>query len=180
MTRLTRLCRALGVGLAVAAATLSMTQVAHAAPVRSTIAPPPGQKVFLVAKVSTGVQIYRCDGKAWVFDHPEATLVGNGKEIIQHSAGPTWQAKDGSSVMAKKVAEAPAPTGDAIPWLKLEATETAAGTSGGDRLAHTTFIQRINTAGGLAPKGDCDPAATPEARISYTADYVFWTSTAGG
>ena len=30
MTRLTRLCRAVGVGLAAATATLAMTQVAHA------------------------------------------------------------------------------------------------------------------------------------------------------
>ena len=40
MTRLTRLCRAVGVGLAVATATLSLTQVAHAEPAPPTL--PPG------------------------------------------------------------------------------------------------------------------------------------------
>ena len=61
MTRLTRLCRAVGVGLAVAAATLSMTQVAHAAlpspTVPTEIEVEPGNEVFLVGHVSTGVQI---------------------------------------------------------------------------------------------------------------------------
>ena len=37
MTRLTRLCRAVGVGLAVATATLAMTQVANAAPAPPTV-----------------------------------------------------------------------------------------------------------------------------------------------
>jgi hypothetical protein len=64
MTRFTRLCRAVGVGLAVAAATLSMTQVAHADPAPPTVPDPTlavdttTNKVFLVGHVSTGFQKY--------------------------------------------------------------------------------------------------------------------------
>ena len=61
MTRLTRLCRAVGVGLAVATATLGMTQVANAAPAPPTsrgLVPTSGQ-VFLVGHAK-GVQIYKC------------------------------------------------------------------------------------------------------------------------
>ena len=64
MTRLTRLCRAVGVGLAVATATLSMTQVADAAPAPPTVPPNlcrPPEQVFLVGHAK-GVQIYTCDG----------------------------------------------------------------------------------------------------------------------
>ena len=56
MTRFTRLCRAVGVGLAVAATTLSMTQVAHAEPAPPNLDPAPaiavpaGNKVFLVGQ----------------------------------------------------------------------------------------------------------------------------------
>ena len=65
MTRLTRICRAVGVGIAVTTATLAMTQVAHAQlpppkiqPAQAAIQAPPGNVVFLVAHVVTGVQTY--------------------------------------------------------------------------------------------------------------------------
>src|SRR4051794_17914064 len=185
MTRFSRLCRAVGVGLAVGAATLSMTQVAHAesAPptVPANLVPKAGNQVFLVGHVSKGVQIYKCDGKAWTFVAPEADLVGdNGQLIIKHSAGPTWTATtDGSSVVAKKVAEANVADKDgksAIPWLLLEATKTTTGS--GDKLTHTTFIQRVNTVGGLAPTDRCNGStAGTEKRVPYGADYFFWKAT---
>ena len=186
MTRLTRLCRAVGVGLTVAAATLSMTGVAHASPAPPTlppsaqnIAPPAGNKVFLVAKVSTGVQIYKCNGTAWVFDHPEADLVGdNGKVIVTHFAGPTWKAKDGSTAVGTPVERATVDA-NSIPWLLL--STVAKPGPDGDRLAHTTFIQRVNTVGGLAPTSGCDgTTVNKEARVPYKADYYFWKKTGGG
>ena len=188
MTRLTRVCRAVGVGIAVTTATLAMTQVANAAPAPPTLPPgmgaiavPGGNQVFLVGKVSTGVQIYKCtantDGTTtWKFDHPEATLVGdNGKEIISHSAGPTWTATDGSTAKKKPLVDnksAPSPTG-AIPWL-LVTTDGAAGPNG-DRLAGTTFIQRVNTKDGVAPTRAC--TAGEIEKVGYTADYYFWKAT---
>ena len=61
MTRLTRVCRAVGVGLAVTTATLAMTQVASAAPAPPTgpasLRPPAGNEMFL-ASHGKGVQIY--------------------------------------------------------------------------------------------------------------------------
>ena len=50
----------------------------------------------------------------------------------------------------------------------------------GDRLARTTYIQRINTVGGLAPAGTCDPAVAKDTPVPYEADYVFWKATGGG
>lgn len=66
----------------------------------------------------------------------------------------------------------------AIPWLLLSAASTAAGPDG-DRLVHTTYIQRIATTGGLAPPGrgmQRDNAGTV-AEVPYTADYYFWKKT---
>jgi Protein of unknown function (DUF3455) len=114
------------------------------------------------------------------FDRPEATLVGdNGKEIIKHFAGPTWQAKDGSTVKAAAEASVKVdPT--AIPWLRLKTTSAAAG-PGGDRLARTTYIQRVNTGGGVAPTSGCDASTVgKEARVDYTADYYFGKATGPG
>jgi hypothetical protein len=189
MTRLTRLCRAVGVGLAVITATLTMTQVANAAPAPPTLpdtakniaVDAAKNKVFLVGHVlkGAGVQIYKCVGTGWVFDAPSATLsADNDKNIVEHGRGPTWTAKDVSTVGGTVLQRATVdPT--AIPWLKLQAVSPTAGADG-DRLAHTTFIQRVNTVGGLQPAGTCDPTVTPEARVPYQADYYFWKATGPG
>ena len=68
---------------------------------------------------------------------------------------------------------------NAIPWLLLKATKTTAG-RGGNLLAPTTFIQRINTVGGLAPTEACNAAKSGTVReVSYGADYFFYKSTKG-
>jgi hypothetical protein len=62
----------------------------------------------------------------------------------------------------------------AIPWLRLSASGTAG--PDGDRLAGTTYIQRINTTGGLIPPPDtCNPGTVGNTNeVHYTADYYFW------
>jgi len=168
--------------LAVAAA-LSLTQVAEAGPREPTVPdrlePPAGTKLFLVGH-AVGVQIYVCDatsgGFAWRFVAPRADLYGdNGKLIVTHFAGPTWQAKDGSTVVGQLAADPVTVDPTAIPWLLLSAKSTATGT-GGDRLAHTTHIQRIATTGGLIPPAATCNATTvgTRAEVPYTADYYFW------
>jgi hypothetical protein len=143
-----------------------------APPVPGTIAVPDGNKVFLIGH-AVGVQIYSCNGSAWTLLAPRADLYGdNGKLIATHFAGPTWQANDGSKVVGSRRAGVTVdPT--AIPWLLLAAASTAPGE--GDRLVETTYIQRIDTTGGLAPAGACTAGATAE--VPYTADYVFWKAT---
>ena len=51
------------------------------------------------------------------------------------------------------------------------------GPTGGDLLTRTTFIQRVNTSGGLAPATGCSQASDvgKKAFIPYTADYFFFT-----
>jgi hypothetical protein len=167
------------------AATGSMAQAAqakHRGPdVPATIEVEAGNKVFLVGHAVV-VQIYRCtasaDGFVWSFVAPRAVLYGDhGQRIATHFAGPTWQARDGSTVVAGGVAGVPgAPT--AIPWLLLSTVSTSAGDHG-NRLGRTTFIQRTATTGGLSPDGSQCTAETAgtTAEVPYTADYHFWKST---
>ena len=54
-----------------------------------------------------------------------------------------------------------------IAWLLLQAVATTDG-----RLGRTTYVQRLNTSGGVAPAGTCTPGAT--IAVPYTADYFFW------
>ncbi len=165
--------------LAATAACLALAGPAAAQPLPSPIQVPAGNTLFKV-NYAVGVQIYSCNatatGHAWALVAPRANLYDRHHKLIAtHFGGPTWQTKDGSKVVgARKAGVNVDPT--AIDWLLLSATSSTAG-----RLAGTTFIQRINTTGGLVPPAaDCSVAtagATKE--VPYTADYVFWKARRG-
>jgi hypothetical protein len=165
--------------LAAVAVAAFLTQAALAAPAPPSpggavgLDPTDGSKVFLVGH-GVGVQIYRCDGVAWNFVAPRADLFAdNGQLIIHHFGGPSWQAKDGSTVVGTVVKKV-TPDQTAIPWLLLSAS-LAPGSKEG-RLADTTFIQRVATVGGIAPPASECTAATAgtQVEVPYTADYYFW------
>jgi hypothetical protein len=164
-------------------AAFPLAQAAFAGPaapeVPMDIQVPSGNKVFLVGHAD-GVQIYSCTvaggAYAWTLSAPRANLYGdNGKLIATHFGGPSWQATDGSRVVGRRDAPPVIMDGTAIPWLRLAAASTSVGDDG-DRLAHTTYIQRVATTGGLAPAaGTCNPATAGDVEeIPYTADYYFW------
>jgi len=143
--------------------------------VPAVLAVPAGNRLqfFLDAE---GVQIYFCKSPslgvyAWTFDSPSATLFDkNGHVVGTHSRGPTWEFHDGSTVVGSKVAAFTAdPT--AIPELLLKAISH----TGDGRMSDVSFIQRLDTAGGLAPSTGCDADhLTQEADVPYTATYYFY------
>jgi FtsP/CotA-like multicopper oxidase with cupredoxin domain len=176
--------RRLAAAIVAVAAFSGLTQVALAGPVPpevpSRIQVEDGNKLFLVGH-AVGVQIYSCNatasGFAWALVGPRANLYNDhGKLIATHFGGPTWQAKDGSTVVGSVVDRVSVdPT--TIDWLLLSAASSAG--PDGDRLAGTTFIQRIATTGGRAPAAaNCNLAtAGTREEIPYTADYLFWKAT---
>lgn len=121
-----------------------------------------------------GVQIYRWSGTNWAFIAPEATLFADpcyAEPVGIHYAGPTWEANDGSKVMAARLADC-TPFRGAIPWLRLGTTST----SGEGKFARVTYIQRVNTIGGTAP-AQAGAFVGDEARVPYTAEYYFYRAT---
>jgi hypothetical protein len=57
-----------------------------------------------------------------------------------------------------------------VPWLLLRAV-----TNQGDGvLAGVDYVQRLDTRGGAAPAGTCDPAADSTVAVPYRARYVFY------
>lgn len=123
-----------------------------------------------------GTQNYVCkqaaDGSyAWTFVEPDATLYGwFGRIAGHHFAGPTWEANDGSSVAATKLA-AETVDATAVPWLLLKASAH----TGQGLLTPVTYVQRLETIGGLAPTSGCDAAHTgATADIRYAAKYSFY------
>jgi Protein of unknown function (DUF3455) len=175
--------RLLLVGIVAAMAALSLVaQVALAGPPSPTgvpdqIQPGDGNKVFLIGH-GVGVQIYTCNGSVWSSAVPRANLYDdNGKLIISHFAGPSWQAADGSKAVGTVVDKVILDE-TAIPWVLLSAKTTPG--ADGDRLVDTSFIQRLDTVGGLQPPAaDCNAAtAGTVVESPYTAEYVFWKHTA--
>jgi hypothetical protein len=164
---------------------------------------PAGNKLFLGTH-AVGTQNYVCRpsgaGFAYVLFTPEATLFSDdGGQIITHYFSPnpnpldpntdpkvaadgairaTWQYKDTSTVWAKLHQPNGAVTVDqtAVAWLLLDVVGAQNGPTGGDKLTGTTFIQRLNTSGGLAPKTGCSSLADVgnTAFVPYTADYFFY------
>jgi len=137
----------------------------------------------------------------WKLFTPEATLFNRDttKQIVTHFFSPNpdetnadpltsfhpvraaWQSsKDSSTVWARTLvaSDAVIVTEGAIPWLKLTVVGSQNGDSRDGALMLTTFIQRVNTAGGTAPAADtCDSLQEVgrQAFVPYTADYIFYT-----
>jgi hypothetical protein len=175
--------RRLLAGIVAAIAVWPAAQAAQAATAPPSVPPDiaveAGHKPFLIGH-AVGVQIYTCTtvagGFAWSSATPRADLYDDrGNVIVKHFGGPSWQAKDGSTVVGRRARPPVTVDPTAIPWLLLERASATAGPDG-DRLASTTFIQRIATTGGLTPAPDqCNAATAGSAReVPYTADYVFW------
>lgn len=181
------LCRFLSACAAVLAlcGVVAATAAAHPAPPTAPGDPldprtyASASKLFLAVH-AIGVQKYACQANGtWLFTDPEATLYKTdrarktkpvGTHFLNFATGrPVWKYKDGSTVEATRTVLVPAAPGN-IPSLLLQAAVTTAGS--GHRLTRTTWVQRLNTAGGVAPAGTCTPGAT--SAVPYTADYFFW------
>ncbi len=132
----------------------------------------PGHKVSSHV-YALGVQVYRWNGDTWDFVEPVANLyadAGFRGQVGTHYGGPTWESNSGSEVEARRVPDTGcSPDAAAIPWLLLEAVRT----EGPGIYDDVTYIQRVNTVGGLRPTA---PGSTVGARIEvpYTAEYFFY------
>ncbi len=141
--------------------------------------PPAGHVVHSVLK-ARGVQLYRCASGSWTLVEPAASLTGvvlrpAKKVTALHYRGPSWQSdQDGSLVEADAASAVRAPSRhpDSIPQLRLTARESR----GGGLFGAVTYIQRLDTVGGVAPAGPCTGSATDA--VAYRAVYRFFVKKA--
>ena len=175
-------------------------------PLPAGMAPVPAGNTLFLGTHGVGTQNYVCRpsgaGVAYVLFTPEATLFSeDGGQVITHNFSPnpfepntdpkvvadgtiraTWQYRDTSVVWAKLHPSGPDGSGavivdqTAIAWLLLDGVRSQNGPTGGDKLTGTTFIQRLNTTGGLAPSTGCSSLTDVgnQAFVKYTADYFFY------
>jgi hypothetical protein len=162
-------------------------------PVPDNIQVPAGNRAFLEGH-AFGTQNYICLPQgadvAWTLFGPQATLFNDdAKQVMTHFLSPnlfengtpraTWHHRDTSTIWA--LATASSGVADAIPWLLLQVVGAIDGATGGHRLTGTTFIQRLNTVGGLAPSTGCSLLTDVGNRafVPYSADYFFYKDRKG-
>ncbi len=144
----------------------------------SAIAVPGSSKLAFTLRAS-GLQNYECRAKTaapgsydWVFVSPEAALYDKSDSRVgRHYGDLTFEYGDDSKVAGSIVAEAPATEPASIAWLLLKGTPAPrTGVMSG-----VTYVQRVNTHGGVAPSDDCS-ASTAGTRkgVRYSADYLFY------
>lgn len=143
---------------------------ASGAPVPENLQPAANESLKRIVHAK-GVQLYECRDRTWVFVAPEADLFDSkGNRVGRHFAGPTWEATgDGSRIVGTVKSRADAPAAGAIPWLLLSTKSEA----GHGYFSDVTSVQRVATAGGVAPEGACARSGS-QARVPYTADYYFF------
>ncbi|MGZ4982225.1 MAG: DUF3455 domain-containing protein [Methylobacter sp.] len=123
-----------------------------------------------------GDQIYQCTVNkgeySWETQAPDAKLFDDqGNVVGNHTAGPLWEYKEGSQVVGKVLKKIDMAPGSAISWLLVEVVSH----KGGGLFSNVSYINRINTHGGLAPSSGCNANHLGgEKRVPYTADYVFY------
>lgn len=183
------------------AVTVALSPPTHAAevtppPVPATLQVPAGNKLFLVGHAS-GTQNYVClpsgTGVRFVLFTPQATLFKESKQVTTHFFSPNpmeggtiraaWQhSRDTSTVWGEvkpghSSSDPAFVESGAIAWLLVTRVGSQDGPTGDNLLTATTFIQRLNTAGGLAPSTGCSAATDvgKQAFVPYTADYFFYT-----
>jgi hypothetical protein len=139
----------------------------------------PAGNMVAMETVGVGEITYQCSAKKdmatqfeWVFVGPDATLNDrSGKQVGKYYGPPaTWQSGDGSKLTGTQVAVAPNGAGN-IPNQLVKANPA----SGNGAMTGVTYIQRVNTVGGVAPASVCAASNMGVKQIvKYQADYIFY------
>lgn len=169
---------------ALAASLLAACSSMHNAPMYSqaslpaAVQAPAGHKVAMET-VGMGEITYQCNAKKdmadqfeWVFVGPEAKLADRrGKQVGKYYGPPaTWESTDGSKLTGTQVAVAPSAAGN-IPYQLVKANPA----SGNGAMTGVTYIQRVNTMGGVAPASPCLASNKGvKQTVKYQADYIFY------
>ena len=160
----------------------------------SAIAVPSGA-TLAIDDHGVGTQIYTCTASggaggaggsgadagatmySWVLKGPDAVLSTRPSRRSGRTASVRfWSSSDGSVISGTKLAQASnTSASNAVALLLLKATSTG----GAGVFANITYVQRLNTAGGVA-SGDCGASTVgTETSAAYSADYYFFTGGTG-
>lgn len=141
---------------------------------------PAGHKVAMETVGSGGIT-YECRVKQgmagqheWTFVGPDARLMDRaGRQVGKYFGPPaTWESMDGSKITGAQVAVAPAMAGS-IPYQLVKANPAM----GSGAMNGVTYVQRVETRGGVAPAMPCGTGNVGQKQVvQYQADYIFYTA----
>ena len=144
----------------------------------ATVQVPSGHQVAMET-VGMGDITYQCSPKKdmadqfeWVFVGPDARLNDrSGKQVGKYYGPPaTWESMDGSKLTATQIAVAPNGSGN-IPSQLVKGNPAM----GSGAMTGVSYIQRVNTLGGVAPASPCAAGnAGAKQVVKYQADYIFY------
>jgi len=139
----------------------------------SRIRVPEGQEVAL-RLAARGAQIFRCElaegAYRWRFRQPEAELVdAEGRVVGKHGASFSFEHRDGSRLLGTVLAHEAASAAADLPWLLLSARSYGKG-----EFAGVTYVQRVDTRGGMPPPACAAAEAGRLLRVDFRADFVFY------
>lgn len=174
-TYMNKLFKLQGLRILVAAGALATFFIAQAQ-IPGKLVPPAGN-VEVLRGYARGFQMYVSvedpalpGSYMWRFVGPTATLANNGgRDYATHYGGPTWQANNTGSLVKGTRVDGATVDPTAIDWLLLRGRDHA----GKGMFSKVSYIQRIDTVGGLMPAWT-PPSAGIEVSVPYTATYVFF------
>jgi len=166
---------------------LSAMVLFAALPAAAVVAPPAGLTANLTAPAdeqpafalrAEGVHVFECrqlpgDATrfAWTFTAPEATLYDGGTPVARHAAENMFEATGDRSTVTATLRARQDGGANNLPWLLMRAQATP----DAGLFAGVTSVQRVNTAGGVAPDSGCEESnAGKEARVPFAAEYYFY------
>ncbi len=168
----------LAVSLLAACGSMSTAPMYSQAGLPAAVQVPAGNKVAMET-VGVGEITYQCSAKKdmadqfeWVFVGPDAKLNDrSGKQIGKYYGPPaTWENMDGSKLTGTQVAVSPSAPGN-IPNQLVKANPAM----GSGAMTGVTYIQRVNTMGGVAPSMACTAGNMGSKQIvKYQSDYIFY------
>src|SRR5262249_25594216 len=105
-----------------------------------------GTQIFSCRAMGTTPETYR-----WVFIAPDATLRDGSRPVARNASLNQWESTIDGSAVGGSIRAAQSAGSNNLPWLLMKGIP--AGEDG--IFAGVTSIQRVNTAGGVAPTNGC-------------------------
>jgi hypothetical protein len=137
-----------------------------------------GNSLVLETKASGTIE-YQCSKEQaplttykWTMAGPKAELMDKEGDKVGDYSGPParWAHEDGSFVTGSQVAVSP--NGNKNIPLQLVKADVAGGQG---VLTTISYVQRVNTKGGVAPSKKCSAENEGDkAEVKYSAEYRFW------
>lgn len=168
----------LAISLLAACGSMATAPMYSQANLPAAVQVPAGHKVAMET-VGVGEITYQCSAKKdmadqfeWVFVGPDAKLNDrSGMQVGKYYGPPaTWESMDGSKLTGAQVAVSPSAPGN-IPHQLVKANPAM----GSGAMTGVTYIQRVNTMGGVAPASTCAASnAGSKQIVKYQADYIFY------